>query len=75
MNNLSIETDQKIIEFLAEYSFGNFTRNQIAKFTKLPRSTVFDSLERLQRIGLVEMMEETRPTRGRRRRFYFLSGV
>ena len=46
------------------------TRSELVKLCRLPRTTIYDALVRLERLGVVEHFFEKRSTRGRPKTFY-----
>ena len=48
------------------------TRSDLVKLCALPRTTIYDALIRLERIGFVERYPDERTTRGRPKTFYRL---
>lgn len=57
------ENDRIVLEALLRVN--NATRSQLVRMCGLPRSTIYDSIIRLQRLGVVEQYFEERKTRGR----------
>ncbi len=57
------ENDRIVLEALIRVD--NATRSQLVRMCDLPRSTIYDSLIRLQQIGVVDQYFEERKTRGR----------
>lgn len=62
------ENDQKIYQALENN--GYLLRRELVWVLKIPRTTVYDALMRLERAGKVEGFNEKRTTRGRPRRFW-----
>lgn len=57
------ENDRIVLEALIHVDYAN--RSQLVRMCDLPRSTIYDSLIRLQRLGVVDQYFEERTTRGR----------
>ncbi|MFQ6126619.1 MAG: hypothetical protein ACE5R6_18695 [Candidatus Heimdallarchaeota archaeon] len=57
------KNDRIVLEALIRVAYA--TRSQLVRMCGLPRSTIYDSLIRLQRIGVVDQDFEERKTRGR----------
>jgi len=62
--------DNDRIVFDALLKVNDVTRSELVKLCKLPRTTIYDALVRLERIGVVERFFEKRSTRGRPKTFY-----
>lgn len=64
------ESDKLVYQALLN-CFPNWrTRPKLVEETKIPRTTVYDALDRLEKRGLVEMDKEIRHTRGRPKTFF-----
>ncbi|MHA2299218.1 MAG: winged helix-turn-helix domain-containing protein [Candidatus Hodarchaeales archaeon] len=51
LSNIDNPTDLQVLEVLSQR--GGMTRGDLVRLTKIPRSTLYDSLTRLQLAGLV----------------------
>lgn len=68
MRSCSLETEKKIVRYLSNV---NSSRKNICKFTGLARTTVFDSLMRLQHRGVVDCYMLNNGKRGRPRTIWY----
>ena len=66
-----LENDHLIVEVLKR--IGRATRNELAKLCRLPRTTTYDAIRRLELKNLVGRHIAPRTTRGRPIVFYSLS--
>ena len=62
--------DNDRIVFDALLQVNDVTRSELVKLCSLPRTTIYDALVRLERLGVVERFFEKRSTRGRPKTFY-----
>jgi uncharacterized membrane protein len=62
------KNDRNVLETLLQVS--DITRSELVKLCDLPRTTIYDSLVRLERLGIVERYFEERTTRGRPKTYY-----
>ncbi len=65
-----LETDRAILEALRRNH--NASRNDLVKICTLPRTTIYDTLVRLELLELVEHFSEKRSIRGRPKTLYRL---
>lgn len=62
--------DNDRIVFNALLQVNDVTRSELVKLCSLPRTTIYDALVRLERLGVVERFFEKRSTKGRPKTFY-----
>jgi predicted ArsR family transcriptional regulator len=65
-------TQQKILETLEEYGTlergtSNFEEDTLSGYTKIPRTTLFNNLKKLEKWSLVEHFKEEKENKGRGR--------
>ena len=63
-----LESDKIVLDALKRVEAAN--RSDLVELCALPRTTIYDALIRLERIGVIERYHEERMTRGRPKTFY-----
>ena len=66
------ETDMEIAKVLLEVYPARIDRPELVNKTGIPRTSVYDSLMRMDREGFVEISHEVRESRGRPKSFWRL---